>query len=91
MLKKYWFKKMIISVSTLFALFLLCLIPNKNKKVLKDIKQEIEYTSKIENKREIYLLDPYGYIGRTYSIINSKSYICLLYMEGYRYKCSFIC
>ena len=72
MLKKYWLKKMIISLSTVFALLLLCLIPNKNKRVLKNVKQEREYTSKIENKREIYLLDPHGYIGRTYSMINSQ-------------------
>lgn len=75
MLKKFWIKKIIVSSSALFALLLLCLIPKNNTNVLKDIKQELIYTSAPSTKHEIYLLDAYGYLARTNAAINKSDVI----------------
>lgn len=72
MLKKFWIKKIIVSCSALFALFLLCLIPKHEKNVLKEVKQELEYTNIAINKHEIYLMDVNGYLARTTVSINSN-------------------
>lgn len=63
MLKSFWIKKIIIASSALFALLLICLIP-KEEKIL-NVKQELEYVDKSENKSEIFLLDVNNYLART--------------------------
>lgn len=73
MLKKIWIKKILVSISALFALFLLCLIPKKENNILKDIKQEVEYTNVPVKKSEIFLMDVNGYLARTTISVNSDS------------------
>lgn len=75
MLKKFWIKKLIVSCSALFALFLLCLIPKHESNVLKEVKQELEYMSIPVNKHEIFLMDVNGYLSRTTMSINSSDVI----------------
>lgn len=73
MLKKYWIKKILVSISALFALFLLCLIPKHESNLLQDVKQEIEYTNIPIKKSEIFLLDVNGYLARTTISLNSEN------------------
>ena len=75
MLKKFWIKKIIVSCSALFALFLLCLIPKHEENVLKDVKQEVEYTNIQVSKHEIFLMDINGYLARTTISLNSENTI----------------
>lgn len=63
MLKSFWIKKIIIASSALFALLLICLIPKEEKTL--NVKQELEYVDKSENKSEIFLLDVNNYLART--------------------------
>ena len=69
MLKKKMIRKVIISTSALFALFLIYLIPNEEL----DIKQSLEYVNLDVTTNNIYLLDEYSYLGKTEVVINSKT------------------
>ena len=69
MLKKKMIRKIIISTSALFALFLIYLIPNDKL----DIKQNLEYVNLDIETNNIYLLDDYNYLGKAEVVINSKS------------------
>ena len=55
MLRKIYLKKIIISVSALFALFLIYLIPTGNKE-LKSINSEVTYIDTGVETNNIYLL-----------------------------------
>lgn len=68
MLKKKMIRKIIISTSALFALFLIYLIPNEEL----DIKQSLEYIDLDVTTNNIYLLDEYSYLGKTEVVVNSK-------------------
>ena len=69
MLKKKMIRKLIISTSALFALFLIYLIPNEEL----EINQNLEYVDLEVNTNSIYLLDDYSYLGKAEVIVNSKS------------------
>ena len=69
MLKKKMIRKIIISTSALFALFLIYLIPNEEL----DIKQILEYIDLDVTTNNIYLLDEYSYLGKTEVVVNSKT------------------
>lgn len=69
MLKKKMIRKIIISTSALFALFLIYLIPNEEL----DIKQSLEYIDLDVTTNNIYLLDEYSYLGKTEIVVNSKT------------------
>ena len=69
MLKKKMIRKIIISTSALFALFLIYLIPNEKL----EIKQSLEYVNLEVTTNNIYLLDDYNYLGKAEVVVNSKS------------------
>ena len=69
MLKKKMIRKIIISTSALFALFLIYLIPNEEL----DIKQSLGYIDLDVTTNNIYLLDEYSYLGKTEVVVNSKT------------------
>ena len=69
MLKKKMIRKIIISTSALFALFLIYLIPNENL----EIKQNLEYVDYNVATNNIYLLDDYNYLGKAEVVVNSKT------------------
>ena len=72
-LKKIWLKKIIVSTSALFALFLIYLIPNNDEKILENVTQELEYVDYSMNKNEVFLLDVNGYLARTTIPVNSTN------------------
>ena len=69
MLKKKMIRKIIISTSALFALFLIYLIPNEEL----DIKQSLEYVELEVATNSIYLLDDYNYLGKAEVLVNSQT------------------
>ena len=64
MLRKIYFKKILISLSALFALFLIYLIPTENRN-LKNIKSEVTYIDTTVETNNIYLLDSYNMVSLT--------------------------
>ena len=72
MLKKMSIKKILVSTSALFALFLVYLIPKNQVNTLDNVKQEVEYVDKSVVTEEIYLLDSNNYLARTKVAISSK-------------------
>ena len=73
MLKKMSIKKILVSTSALFALFLVYLIPKKEVITLDNVKQELEYVDKSVITENIYLEDSNGYLGRTLVVVNSNN------------------
>lgn len=71
MLKKMSIKKILVSTSALFALFLVYLIPKKEVITLDDVKQELEYVDKSVITENIYLEDSNSYLARTLVAVNS--------------------
>lgn len=71
MLKRKLIKKILISISALFALFLIYLIPNKNKDL--NIDKNLEYYNSSVTTSTIYLLDTNNYLGKTQVVTNSTS------------------
>lgn len=74
MLKKMSIKKLIISGIVLFSIFLICLIPNKEKEEI-NIKQELEYVDKDINTHNIFLLDSNNYLVQADIVINENKNI----------------
>lgn len=74
MLKKISIRKLIISFSALFTLFLIYLIPNNenDKNKLEDIPQELEYVNNDLVTSSVFLLDSYNMIGKTEVPVSSK-------------------
>ena len=68
MIKRFLSKKIIMSSAVLFALFLLCLIPNKELK----IEEKVKYIENDNLKTVIFLLDDHNYLARTTVAISSK-------------------
>ena len=64
MLRKIYFKKILISVAALFALFLIYLIPSDIDK-LENVKEEVIYVDSSVDTNDIFLLDSYNMIGLT--------------------------
>lgn len=73
MLKKMSIKKIIISLSALFTLFLVYLIPSTDSKELEPVVEELEYTEEGVETSVIYLLDSYSFLGRTEVVVNNNS------------------
>ena len=71
MLKRKMIRKIIISTSALFALFLIYLIPNQDEKL--NINQNLEYVNLEVATNTIYLLDNYNYLGKTEVVVNSTT------------------
>ena len=74
MLKKISIRKLIISFSALFTLFLIYLIPNNenDKNKLEDIPQELEYVNNDLVTSSVFLLDSYNMLGKTEVPVSSK-------------------
>lgn len=74
MLKKISIRKLIISFSALFTLFLIYLIPNNenDKNKLEDIPQELEYVNNDLVTLSVFLLDSYNMLGKTEVPVSSK-------------------
>lgn len=74
MLKKISIRKLIISFSALFTLFLIYLIPNNenDKNKLEDIPQELEYVNNDLITSSVFLLDSYNMLGKTEVPVSSK-------------------
>lgn len=72
MLRNIYFKKILISLSALFALFLIYLIPTENKSKLKNIKSEIIYTDSLVETNNIYLLDSYNMVSLTNIMVSGE-------------------
>lgn len=73
MLKRKMIRKIIISTSALFALFLLYLIPNSDKNDELDVSQNLEYVNLEVETNSIYLLDNFNYLGKTEVVVNSET------------------
>ena len=67
MIKRFTMKRIIMSSAVLFALLLLCLIPNKELK----IEEKVKYIENDNLKTVIYLLDNHNYLARTTVAINN--------------------
>lgn len=72
MLKKMSIKKILVSTSALFALFLVYLIPKNEIITLEGVKQQLEYVDKSVITDNIYLEDSNGYLGRATTILTSN-------------------
>lgn len=71
MLKRFFYKKILISTSALFVLFLIYLIPNDKVNTLDNIHEEVIYMDFAVKTNEIYLLDAYNMLGLTDIIVSS--------------------
>lgn len=72
MLKKISIRKILVSLSALFALFLIYFIPSVNDEVL-EVDQELNYVNESIEKSVIYLLDSYNMLGRTEVVVASNT------------------
>jgi len=73
MLKRRTFRKILVSTSALFTLFLIYLVPKDTISNLENIPQELEYVNKEIQKQEIYLLNNYNLLSKTEVPIDSKN------------------
>ena len=71
MLRKIYLKKLLISISALFALFLIYLIPTENRE-LKNIKSEVTYIDSNVETNNIYLLDSYNMVSLTNIMVSGS-------------------
>ena len=71
MLKKISIRKIIVSLSALFALFLIYFIPSGNDDTL-EVDYELNYIDESAEKSVIYLLDSYNMLGRTEIVVSSN-------------------
>lgn len=72
MLKKVSIRKILVSLSALFALFLIYLIPNNLEDEL-TINYELNYIEPDITQEVIYLLDSYNMLGRTEVVVSSTN------------------
>lgn len=73
MLKKTSIRKILVSLSALFALFLIYLIPNGSYENKLNIDYELNYIEEDVDKEVIYLLDSYNMLGRGEIVFNEKT------------------
>lgn len=73
MLKKTSIRKILVSLSALFALFLIYLIPNGSYENKLNIDYELNYIEEDVDKEVIYLLDSYNMLGRSEIVFNEKT------------------
>lgn len=72
MLKRKMIRKLLVSTTVLFTLFLLYLVPKDAISSLDNIPQKLEYVNKEIQKQEIYLLNNYNFLAKTEVVIDSK-------------------
>lgn len=65
MLRRIYFKKILISIAALFALFLIYIIPTDNINKLERVRSNVVYTDSSVDTNQIYLLDSYNMVGLT--------------------------
>ena len=65
MLKRLYVRKFLISLSALFALFLIYIFPGNDVNKLDDIKEELVYVSDDIDMNDIYLVDTYNMVSLT--------------------------
>ncbi|MBP3920363.1 MAG: GerMN domain-containing protein [Bacilli bacterium] len=73
MLKKIYLKKILVSLSALFAIFMIYLIPNAENNKLNNIKEELTYIDTTVQTNNIYLLDTYNMLGLTNVMVSGES------------------
>lgn len=73
MLKKVSIRKILVSISALFALFLIYLIPNNLDDNKLNVSYELDYIEQDINKEVIYLLDSYSMLGRSEVVITKDA------------------
>lgn len=71
MLKKFSIKKILVSTITLFALFLVYLIPKNVDNTLEDVKQKLEYVDTQAVTSNIYLLDSNNFLARAEVVVST--------------------
>ena len=71
MLKRVSIRKILISLSALFTLFLIYLIPTKNEDIL-NVNYELEYVDQNVEKSDIFLLDAYNMLGKSEVVVVSS-------------------
>ena len=71
MLRKIYLTKILISISALFALFLIYLIPTENRE-LKNMKSEITYIDSNVETNNIYLLDSHNMVILTNIMVSGE-------------------
>lgn len=72
MLRKIYFKKILISLSALFTLFLIYLIPTDNVNKLKNVNEKVIYTDFSVDTNNIYLLDSHNMVSLTNIMVNAE-------------------
>lgn len=70
MLKRVSMRRLLISLSALFTLFLIYLIPTSNEEVI-NVNYELEYIDQNAEKCPIFLLDSYNMLGRSEVVVSS--------------------
>ena len=71
MLKKLSIRKLLVSISALFSLFLIYFIPSTNDDTL-EVDHELNYIDETVEKDVIYLLDSYNMLGRTEVVVSGN-------------------
>lgn len=71
MLKRIYLKKILISLASLFTLFLIYLVPDGTKK-LENIKSEVTYIDTSVDMSCIFLLDGYNMVGLTHVMTSGE-------------------
>jgi len=74
MFKKIYLRKILISISSLFALFLIYIFPDEVNK-LSDVKEEVVYTNNQLEFNDIYLIDDYNMVSLTSIYVSSDELI----------------
>lgn len=74
MFKKMYLRKILISISSLFALFLIYIFPDEVNK-LSDVKEEVVYTNNQLEFNDIYLIDDYNMVSLTSIYVSSDELI----------------
>lgn len=90
MLKKKALRKILITTFTVFTVFIVCLIQNKDKDIYLNPEYEIEYVSYLDTD-SIYLLGPNNYLVKTNVILvdgtlEEKIYNIIEYLSNYNNK-----
>ena len=71
MLKRVSIRKILISLSALFTLFLIYFIPTTNNEDL-NVNYELEYIDQTVEKSTIFLLDSYNMLGRSEVVVSTS-------------------
>jgi len=72
MLKKIYLKKILISISALFALFLIYFVPTDNINKLEKVKEELIYVDTDISTNDIYLIDSYNMVSLTNIMVSGE-------------------